>query len=151
HDAACVVERLMKNDVKPGMTEWHLGGALASWLRDRGIFGHVILVAADERIGKYRHPIPTAKPIDKCVMVAICGQRKGLIVSFTRVVHFGKLPSELRRKHDAVCQVDRALHAATRAGSRWCDVLDAGINTYRETGFAEEWKKHHQGGPMGYE
>lgn len=150
-DAAEVMERLFKNDVKPGMTERHLGGALAGWLRDRGIFGHVILVAADDRISKYRHPIPTARPIERVVMAAICAQRHGLIVSVTRLVHFGPLSGDLRRRHDAVCTVDQALHSATRPGARWCDVLAAGVRAYEQTGFGEEWKKHHQGGPMGYE
>jgi len=151
-DAAEVMERLMKSDVKPGMTERHLGGALSGWLRDRGIFAHVVLVAADDRILKYRHPIPTARPIDRTVMAAICAQRSGLIVSLTRLVHFGaSLPADLRRRHEAVCAVDNALHQASRPGARWCDLLDTAVGVYRETGFAEEWKKHHQGGPMGYE
>lgn len=150
-DTAEVVERIMKHDVKPGMTERHLGGAVSGWLRDRGIQGHVILVAADERIAKYRHPVPTKKPIEKLAMVAVCAQRHGLIVSVTRLVHFGPLSEDLRRRHDAVTCVDGALHAATCVGSRWCDVLQAGIDAYRESGFADEWKKHHQGGPMGYE
>lgn len=151
-DAAEVMERLMKNDARPGMTERHLGGALAGWLRDRGIFAHVVLVAADERIRKYRHPIPTARPIDRLVMAAICAQRHGLIVSVTRLVHFGgEISADLRRRHDAVCAVDDALHAASRPGARWCDLLDIAVGVYRELGIAEEWKKHHQGGPMGYE
>jgi Xaa-Pro aminopeptidase len=151
HDTAEVLERILKNEVRPGMTERHLGGAVAGWLRDRGIFGHVILVAADGRIARYRHPIPTSRPIERVVMVAVCAQRHGLIVSITRLVHFGPIPSEFRRRHEAVCQVDAALHRATVPGARWCDVLAEGINAYRETGFAEEWRRHHQGGPMGYE
>lgn len=150
-DTAEVVERIMTHDARPGMTEQHLGGAVAGWLRDRGLLGHVILVAADERIAKYRHPIPTAKPIERLAMVAVCAQRQGLIVSVTRLVHFGPLPAELRLRHDAVCAVDSALHAATRPGRRWCDVLQDGIDAYAAAGFADEWKLHHQGGPMGYE
>lgn len=150
-DTAEVVERLLKDDAKPGMTERHLGGAVAGWLRDRGIFGHVILVAADERITKFRHPIPTAKPIERIAMVAVCGQRHGLIVSATRLVHFGPLSDDLKRRHAAVCAVDAALHQATRPGVSWCEALAAGIRVYEQTGFGEEWKLHHQGGPMGYE
>lgn len=150
-DTAEVVERLMKNDAKPGMTEWHLGGAVAGWLRDRGIFAHVVLVAADERIAKFRHPIPTKKPIEKLAMVAVCAQRGGLIISATRLVHFGPLSDDLRRRHAAVCRVDRVLHDATRPGARWCDVLAAGQRAYAEAGYPDEWKLHHQGGPMGYE
>ncbi len=150
-DTAEVVERLLKEDAKPGMTEWHLGGAVAGWLRDRGILGHVILVAADERISRFRHPIPTRKPIERTAMVAVCGQRHGLIVSATRLVHFGRISDDLRRRHEAVCGVDAALHKATQPGARWCDALGAGVRVYEQTGFGEEWRLHHQGGPMGYE
>ena len=150
-EAAEVVERLMRDDVKPGMTEYHLGGAVAGWLRDRGIFGHVVLVAADERIARYRHPIPTGKAIERCAMVAVCAQRHGLIVSLTRLVHFGAMSDDLRRRHKAVIEVDRALHEATLPGAAWSVVLASGIAAYERTGFGEEWRLHHQGGPMGYE
>ncbi len=141
----------MKVDVKPGMTEHHLGGAVAGWLRDRGIQAHVCLIASDERIARFRHPIPTAKPIEKAAMVAICAQRHGLIVSLTRIVHFGAISDELRRRHEACTAVDRVLHAATTPGARWCDILAAGVREYGARGYADEWKLHHQGGPMGFE
>jgi antitoxin VapB len=150
-DTAEVMSRLLKNDVKPGMTEWHLAGAIGGWLRDRGIHAPVLLIAADERISRYRHPTPTRRAIEKTVMAAVCAQRTGLIVSMTRLVHFGPLPDELRRRHEAVCCVDATLHERTRPGQRWCEILDAAVRVYRETGFADEWRKHHQGGPMGYE
>ena len=105
-----------------------------------------------ERLSRYRHPIPTAKKIEKTVMVVACPREYGLTIAVTRLLHFGKtLPSELRRKHDAVCRIDAAFHAATAPGQRWCDILKIGQQVYRETGFADEWKLHHQGGPMGYE
>lgn len=150
-ETAEVVERIMREDVKPGMSEHHLGGALAGWLRDRGIQAHVVLVAADERISKYRHPIPTAKRIERIAMAAVCAQRNGLIVSLTRLVHFGAPSADLLARHDAVTRVDSVLHEATRVGARWCDVLARGIDEYAHRGFGDEWKKHHQGGPMGYE
>lgn len=150
-DTAEVVERILREDCKPGMTEHHLGGAVAGWLRDRGILAHVCLVASDERIARFRHPIPTAKPIGRTAMVAVCAQRQGLIATMTRIVHFGSLAEDLRRRHDACIAVDRTLHAATTPGARWCDILAAGVAAYASAGFAEEWKLHHQGGPMGFE
>jgi antitoxin VapB len=47
--------------------------------------------------------------------------------------------------------VDATLHSGTIPGRRWCDVFAEAQRTYAQTGFADEWKKHHQGGPMGYE
>ena len=143
--------KVMKS-IRPGQTEHEVAGALVGDLRKQGIMVPVMLVASDERISKHRHPIPTSKKISKTVMVAACPRQYGLIVAVTRLVHFGRnLPAELRRKHDAVCKVDAAFHAATAPGQRWCDILAVGQQVYRETGFADEWTLHHQGGPMGYE
>lgn len=145
------LEQVMKA-TRPGRTEHEVAGELTGRMRRLGIMIPVMLVASDERIARYRHPIPTSKAIRKTVMVAACPREHGLIVAVTRLVHFGrKLPADLRRKHDAVCKVDAALHAATAPGQRWCDILAVGQQVYRETGFATEWMHHHQGGPMGYE
>jgi peptidase M24-like protein len=144
--AAAWLEAYLKR-LRPGMTELEIAHAGAS-----PFSFPVFLVAADERIAKYRHPIPTRKKVEKTVLVAVCPRSRGLTVAMTRIVHFGKqLPPDLRRRHEAVCRVDAALHAATAPGQRWCDILEVGIQIYRETGFADEWKHHHQGGPMGYE
>jgi antitoxin VapB len=110
-----------------------------------------MLVAADDRIARFRHPIPTARRIERTVMAAVCAQRRGLTVSITRLVRFGGIDDDLRRRHDAVCAVDAALHDATRPGARWCDALRAATDAYAAAGYADEWKLHHQGGPMGYE
>lgn len=149
-DTARVVGRLMREDVKPGMTEHHLGGAAAGWLRDAGIRANVVLVASDERIARYRHPIPTAKPIERVAMLAVCAQRHGLTVSVTRLVHFGPIPDDLRRRHEAVCSVEAALYGATKPGAEWREALAAGVRAYEAAGFGDEWRLHHQGGPMGY-
>lgn len=149
-DVAEIIAACMKR-IRIGMTEHDIAGLVMGAMRPRAIVLPVLLVAADDRVDRFRHPIPTARRVRKKAMVAVCAQRRGLIVSVTRLVHFGALPETLRRKHDAVCRVDAALHAATRPGTPWNDALAAGIRAYRETGFADQWKLHHQGGPMGYE
>jgi Xaa-Pro aminopeptidase len=149
---AIAVEQILRGFLKPGHTEQEIAGALAGILRGWGATAPVLLVAADDRIAKYRHPIPTSRKIEKTVMVAVCPRRYGLMVAVTRLAHFGKaLPPALRKKHDAVCRIDAAFHAATAPGQRWCDILDVGLQAYRESGYKDEWKLHHQGGPMGYE
>jgi len=146
------LEQILKGFLRPGHTEQELAGALSGIFRGWGASTPVVLVAADDRIAKYRHPIPTSRKIEKTVMVAVCPRRHGLMVAVTRLAHFGKaLPPALRKKHDAVCRIDSAFHAATAPGQRWCDILDVGLQAYRENGYKGEWKLHHQGGPMGYE
>lgn len=149
--AADTLSGVMKS-IRPGESEHEVAAEVLFRFQREGVSVPVLLVAADGRIAKYRHPIPTSRKIARMVMVAICPRSHGLMVALTRIVYFGRrLPPALRRRHDAVCAVDHALHAATAPGQRWCDILEVGRQVYRETGFAGEWRKHHQGGPIGYE
>jgi Xaa-Pro aminopeptidase len=83
-------------------------------------------------------------------MVVICGRKWGLIVSLTRLVHLGRIPKELRKKHQAVVRVDTAFIANTRPGIVVGDVFRKGVQAYLDNGFPGEWRLHHQGGPTGY-
>jgi Xaa-Pro aminopeptidase len=148
-DTAEAVGAVCRN-VRPGLTENVVAGMLAEELYSRGVTPVVLLVAADDRIEKFRHPINTDKKVGKAVMVVCCGRCWGLIVSCTRLVHFGKLPAQLRGRHDAVLKVDAALNLSTSVGEEIGSVLTAGIQAYREVGFPDEWRMHHQGGPTGY-
>jgi Xaa-Pro aminopeptidase len=132
------------------MTEHEAGAALAAEHFRRGIVPIVVLVAADDRLMKYRHPIPTDNQIKRAVMLVVCGRRHGLIVSTTRIVHFGDVPDDLKEKHAAVTAVDAAFIANTRVGVRIGDIFKAGLDAYAEQGYADEWRLHHQGGPTGY-
>lgn len=149
-DSAEALDVIMKS-IEPGDAECEVGGRLTWVLRARGIHAPVVLIAADDRLRAYRHPIPTDHRVEKTMMVALCARRHGLIVSLTRLVHFGALPGDLRKRHDAVCAVDVALHAASAPGARWCDAFAAAVRAYASTGYPDEWKLHHQGGPMGYQ
>lgn len=136
--------------IKKGETEFEIAGRMSKEVFKYGITPVVILVAADERISKHRHPIPTDKPVEKTVMAVLCARKWGLIVSLTRIVHFGALSAELKKKHEAVTKVDAAMITASRPGITVGEVLSSGQAVYAQTGFREEWKKHHQGGPCGY-
>lgn len=137
--------------VRPGQTEYQIAALLAQEAERRGVQGIVILIATDERIFQFRHPLPTEKELERYAMLVLCGRRWGLICSLTRLVHFGRLPDEVRRKAEAVAQVDAAFIAATRPGQTLGEVFDQGTAAYRATCFADEWRLHHQGGPAGYE
>ncbi len=136
--------------VEPGMSEHDAAAEVAAQHMRRGIAPIVVLVAADERILKYRHPIPTDNEVKRVVMLVVCGRRHGLIVSASRLVSFDSLSDELRKKHDAVARVDAAFIAATRVGARIGDIFKAGLEAYAAEGFPDEWQLHHQGGPTGY-
>jgi Xaa-Pro aminopeptidase len=150
-DCSIAMEAALK-PVRPGFTEYQVAALICKNLLDFGIRPNLALVASDERVSKYRHPIPVAKKIKKHMMAVLCGKRSGMIINLTRMVHFAKkLPDDLRRRHDAVCAVDMALNTATIPGRPMNEVFAAGVDEYRKQGFAEEWKLHHQGGPTGYQ
>lgn len=149
-DSAEEVHALMLT-VLPGWSELDVAADLGARLLRRGIRAPVVLIAADERIAGFRHPVPTERRFERTLMTVLCAERRGLIVCLTRLVHFGRLPPDLAARHAAVVAVDEALHRATRPGERWGDALEAGRRAYAERGFPDEWQLHHQGGPMGYQ
>ncbi|HSB66592.1 MAG TPA: M24 family metallopeptidase, partial [Anaerolineales bacterium] len=102
--------------VQPGQTEYEIAGFLAGEAERRGVQAIVVLIATDERIFNFRHPLPTGKKLDHYAMLILCGRRSGLVCSLTRLIYFGKLPEEIRGKAQAVARVDAAMLAATRPG-----------------------------------
>ena len=105
HEVSEIMEAVGKS-IKPGQTEHQVEAMMAERALAAGMRPFVRLVAADERIIRFRHPISTDKKIDKRVMYIICAERGGLIVATTRLVNFVPLTEELKRKHQAVCNVD---------------------------------------------
>ncbi len=137
--------------VRPGQTEYEIAAALGAQAQSQGAQPVVNLIATDERIFKFRHPLPTGKRLERYAMLVLCARKRGLVCSITRLVHFGRVPEEIRRKAQACARVDAAMIDATRAGATLDQVIRRAIETYAATGFADEWQLHHQGGPAGYE
>ncbi len=137
-------------EVQPGMSELTIAGLMAGKCFDAGLLLNVCLVAADERAVAYRHPIPTANAVDRHVIMVIGARRWGLSISATRLVHFGRVPEKLARKHRAVCTVDACFRRETRPGARVANILKAACREYERQGFPDEWRHHHQGGATGY-
>lgn len=137
--------------VKPGMTEFEIAGRLADEALSRGLVPTVILVAVDDRVRRYRHPIPTRARLVHHAMLVLCARKGGLIAAVTRSVHFGRMDPDLRRRYEAVQNVLARMIAATRPGARACDILSVAQRAYADEGFEGEWRNHHQGGAIGYE
>jgi Xaa-Pro aminopeptidase len=148
-DAVAVIEAAARR-AEPGRTEDDLAAMVSHGLRQRGCLPWVLLVAADERIEKHRHPLPTARRVERCFMLVIGAERGGLVAAYSRLAHFGKVPADLARRHEAVCTVDAALIAATRPGAALGDIFSEAQAAYAAVGFPDEWRMHHQGGSTGY-
>lgn len=136
--------------VERGQSEFAIGGQLMAGLADRGCTSHVVLVATDDRIFRYRHPIPTAKQLDRYAMMVVCARRHGLVANVTRFIHFGPLSAEVDANRAKCAYIDVRMNAATRPGNTVADVFQTAVDAYREVGFPDDWRLLHQGGPTGY-
>ncbi|MDR3577449.1 MAG: M24 family metallopeptidase [Anaerolineaceae bacterium] len=139
------------HSVQPGQTEYEIAARLGSESQQRGIQPIVLLIASDQRIFDHRHPLPTGKKVERYAMLISCCRYKGLVSSITRLVHFGRLPDDLRHKADVLAKVDAAFIEYTRPGMVLAEILRHAQAAYAEAGFPDEWQLHHQGGPAGYE
>ncbi len=139
------------NRVKPGHSEYEIAAGLQYETLSRGVRPVVTLVATDERVYNYRHPLPTAKLLDKYAMLVLCGRKDGLTCSITRLVHFGPLPDDLKRKQQACAEVDARIIAASQPGKTLDELFTLLQNAYTEVGFPGEEQLHHQGGIAGYD
>ncbi|MDQ3841805.1 MAG: M24 family metallopeptidase [Actinomycetota bacterium] len=135
-----------------GMTEDEAAANLTSACRRRGLKTPVVLVAADERIASYRHPIPHGTPIRSRAMLVVCAEKDGLYVSLTSIVHLVEEPDEDFERRQVACEeiLHRMREEATRTGHSLADAFEYCKRFYAEAGFPDEWQLHHQGGMAGY-
>jgi Xaa-Pro aminopeptidase len=147
-DAARAVETAAR-EARSGDSELEVAGRLAFECRRRGILPLVVLVAFDERIARYRHPIPTRNRFRSTALVALTGRRHGLHASMTRMVT-GDLDRGLAARHLATARVDARVVRCSRPGRTLGTIFEEAVDQYRLEGFPEEWRLHHQGGLTGY-
>lgn len=136
--------------LEPGMTEHEIASLLGAKAIAKGIEPSARLVGVDGRTRRYRHPIPTDEKLEKHALVVLLGQRGGLYINCTRLVHFGRLPDDLKRNFDVMCQVDAAYIISSKVGVNYRDILEKGAAIYETNGYKDEWKNFTQGGVIGY-
>lgn len=137
-------------ELKPGVSEFEMEARVAAALLRRGILPSVSLMAADERIVRYKHAVARGGRLERFAMLNLCSRRWGLTVSITRFAHFGSMPGELRRGFEAAAKVNATLLHHTRAGATAAKLYHAAAEAYAEAGFPGEERRHHQGGATGY-
>lgn len=149
-EVAGVLEGVSRS-VRKGITEHEVASELAAKCQVMGIEANARLVAFDDRLLRYRHPIPTDNRLQKTALIVVGARRHGLTVSASRMVSVGPVDAELRKRHFAVCRIDAILNQASRPGTPLKEIFGAGVEEYERQGFPEEWKLHHQGGVTAYE
>jgi Xaa-Pro dipeptidase len=139
-----ICRTLMPGDDERDIARAIMDGALG--MRARPI---VTLVGSDDRLRRYRHPVPTATSWKAVVMVALCAERDGLVVSLSRIVAAGG-PQDLEARTRATASVFGRLLDATRPGATASALYSVAADGYAQAGFPGEEQKHHQGGAIGY-
>lgn len=135
--------------LEPGDDERDIQRAVmdaAGSIRARAI---VALVGSDERLRRFRHPVPTATRWQHVVMLALCAERDGIIVSLSRIVA-SRPPADLADRTRATATVFGSLLSATRAGATGAALYATAREAYAAVGFPSEELQHHQGGAIGY-
>jgi len=149
-DAAIALGNAMKQ-VESTDREIDVAGLITHSLWQAGLEIAFLGVAGQERVHKFRHPLPTDSVVGNRVSASICAKRKGLIASITRIVTFGEVTDQMIADYTSIFKVEAAMLDATIVGKSFSDPINAAIAAYPANGFdADEWTKHHQGGPTGF-
>jgi Xaa-Pro dipeptidase len=146
---AASTTRVLKS-LAPGITEDEMAARVAADLLAQHITPTVLLMAADERIFRYKHAVPRAGVLKNYGMLNLCARRWGLAISITRFVHFGPLPAALAANFEKAAAINAALQHATRAGATSAALYGVAARGYADAGVPDEINQHHQGGPCGY-
>ena len=146
---------------EPGMPEADIAAILIGEGAKRRCQVPIALIAADRRITKFRHPLPTTAPLlpDRMhevqvrgyVMIILSLLKEGLVVSVTRFKRVGEMPDRIPSAYGRICGVDTLVHEATEPGKTLGDVFAECQKAYSAMRFSTtEWHNHHQGGTTGY-
>lgn len=131
--------------------EFEAAAELSSACLKLGMFAPVLLAASEDRLVRYRHPVPYGGPLGKQAMLVVCAERGGLFVSLTRMIYFQEPDPQTARRQEACEDILRRMREeATRQGSTLARAFEDCRRFYVEAGFPEGWRDHHQGGMTGY-
>ena len=134
----------------PGMTENHVANLVKQHCIAAGISPDCVLVGSDERIIKYRHPMPTDRTIDNLMMIVLGAEQAGLNVSLTRFVSFGQPSAEQLDRLAKTQKIFAEMQGLMEAGLPYATYFQQVQKLYAAADCPDEWQKHHQGGPTGY-
>jgi Xaa-Pro aminopeptidase len=136
--------------LRPGDREMDAIKRIAGALFDQGMEFTSLMCAADDRILNYRHAIPTMNQMRERVQIGGNMRKWGLTVCMSRYVNFVPVTEAIRKQYRLNQEIDCTLMVNTIPGRTYQEPLDAAKTIYVKNGLAEEFKKHHQGGPIGY-
>lgn len=136
--------------VPTGISEREVSRELAVVLLRAHTRPLVLLAAADERLLRHRHPIPTSLVWADRLMVAACAERDGLVVALSRLLSAGPPDPEITRRLTVAQGVLADLLDASTPGASAANLFQVAADSYARRGFPGEETKHHQGGLIAY-
>lgn len=149
HETAAAVTAVLRG-ARPEQSERSLAAELAGAVVALGAEPVVLLVGGQSRRA-WRHPLPTEAPLGRRALAVVGARRHGLVVNLSRWVRFGPADAAEAATDAALLEVEADAFAATRPGRTLGEALDDIRAAYVRHGFgADEWLRHHQGGPTGY-
>lgn len=135
---------------QPTWTEYQLAGAGAEALWARGLHPALTLVAGSRRLPLYRHATPTGEAIGREAMLVFCARGYGLYANLTRFVSFGSLRVEHSELHRHVREIEAEALNLCHPSTSLNVVYHALEQAYRQHGYPQALREHHQGGTTGY-
>jgi Xaa-Pro dipeptidase len=140
----------LARQVEPGMSEISIARCMQATFALEGIDLDVAIVGSDERIFRYRHPLPTQKPVSAYLLLHPAARRWGLHANVSRSLHFGPPPPPVERAYQAAATLEARLLSWLTPGLPFARILEMQKEWYAQLGFPGEWELHFQGGPTGY-
>lgn len=138
-------------DWVPGESDRAVQARVVAHLEQLGADTPVVIVGGDDRVARYRHPIAVGAPMNSLVMAVVVARRSGLHVAATRMASRGAPAHDLLSRLERVRRIESRVLDATAPGSTYGDVLGVLDSAYTDEGYAGEWRRHYQGGPIGYQ
>jgi Xaa-Pro dipeptidase len=139
------------SSLSPETDEFEAAAELSAACLRRGMFVPVLMAASEERLVRYRHPVPQGGPLGRQAMLVACAERGGLFANLTRMIYFDDPDPETARRQRACEEVMRRMREeAIRPGRTLAQAFEDCRRFYAEAGFPEGWRDHHQGGMTGY-
>jgi Xaa-Pro dipeptidase len=137
-------------DLRPGVTEQEIAARILYEYALAGMTIDVLIVGFDERVRRYRHPMPTDNILQRYALLHPAARRWGLHANVTRLVHFGEPPAEIRQAMEGVATVGARVATMLAPDVRFADILAEEKRVYEQLGYPDEWNYHFQGGITGY-
>ena len=136
--------------VPAGVAEAEVTREVGAALVRAGMTPLVLLAAGDERLLRYRHPIPTEISWHHRLMVAVCAERDGLVVALSRLLSARPPEAEIAARLSAAQAVFLSLLDASVEEASAGSLYQVAAQAYAASGYPGEETRHHQGGAIGY-